>query len=180
MILAGILIGIGVVANLTAENSIIGSFLFSLGLLSIIKLKLPLFTGKVGFPQFTWNYKMKVLLLNLIGVGALVFFSCIANENLAELLKTAAAAKFSKDFLALFAKAYLCGILIHLAVTIKQDLITVLCVMGFILIGAEHCIADFPYLLINISFINIIKYLTIILGNTAGALFLQQLLTEGP
>jgi formate/nitrite transporter FocA (FNT family) len=81
--------------------------------------------------------------------------------------------------LALFAKAYLCGILIHLAVTIKQDLITVLCVMGFILIGAEHCIADFPYLLINISFVNIIKYLIVVLGNTAGALFLQQLLTEG-
>jgi len=46
---AGFLIGLGVIINTLAANSILGAFLFSFGLLTIIELKLPLFTGQVGF-----------------------------------------------------------------------------------------------------------------------------------
>ena len=47
--------------------------------------------------------------------------------------------------------------------------------MIFILIGAEHCIADFPYLLFNFSIINIIKFISIIIGNSIGAILIERL-----
>lgn len=48
-ILAGILIGLGVIINLQSENPIIGALLFSFGLLTIIRMQLNLYTGKIGF-----------------------------------------------------------------------------------------------------------------------------------
>ena len=65
--------------------------------------------------------------------------------------------------------------LIHFAVKNKVTILTVFAVMIFILIGAEHCIADFPYLLFNITPINILKFISIILGNSLGAILIERL-----
>ena len=65
--------------------------------------------------------------------------------------------------------------LIHFAVKNKQTIITIFSVMIFILIGAEHCVADFPYLLFNFSFINVIKLFAIIIGNSIGAILIERL-----
>lgn len=46
---AGFLIGLGVIINTLSANSILGAFLFSFGLLTIIDLQIPLFTGQIGF-----------------------------------------------------------------------------------------------------------------------------------
>ena len=48
-IVAGFLIGLGVIINTLASSPVLGSFLFSFGLLTIIDLQLPLFTGQIGF-----------------------------------------------------------------------------------------------------------------------------------
>ena len=48
-ILAGMLIGIGVISNTLSENKYIGALLFSLALLAIIDMKLQLYTGQIGF-----------------------------------------------------------------------------------------------------------------------------------
>ena len=48
-ILSGILIGIGGTIYLSVENKIVGSILFSIGLLSICYIKLPLYTGNIGY-----------------------------------------------------------------------------------------------------------------------------------
>ena len=178
MILAGIIIGLGVIVNTLMENPLAGSFLFSLGLLSIIELKLPLYTGKVGFLNILWEQKYKILICNLIGIGLTIFFYCIANNNFTTLLQNAAQIKFSKSILTLFINAVFCGILIHIAVRTKKPLITVLCVMVFILIKAEHCIADFPYFCLNLSFINLCKYIAIIIGNSIGAIATEKLISN--
>lgn len=176
MLLAGILIGFGVILNLITKNPYIGSFLFSLGLLSIIKLKLQLFTGKVGFPNIPIRHKILILLMNLLGISILIFLYSIANKDFVLLLETAAELKFSKDFITLFIKGVLCGILIHIAVKAKDTPITILCVMAFILMGAEHCIADFPSLLVvDLNLINICKYLIIVVGNSLGAIATEEL-----
>ena len=47
--LAGILIGLGVIANLQSPIPALGALLFSFGLLTIINMQLNLFTGKIGF-----------------------------------------------------------------------------------------------------------------------------------
>lgn len=46
---AGMLIGLGVIINTLAANPILGAFLFSFGLLTIIQLGIPLYTGQIGF-----------------------------------------------------------------------------------------------------------------------------------
>ena len=68
--------------------------------------------------------------------------------------------------------------LIHFAVKCKTIPITFLAISIFILIGAEHCIADFPYLLINLSLINIIKWIIVVIGNSVGAILIEILTTE--
>lgn len=48
-IYAGIMIGIGGIVYLSAENRVIGSLLFSFGLLTIVTQGFCLYTGKIGF-----------------------------------------------------------------------------------------------------------------------------------
>lgn len=54
----------------------------------------------------------------------------------------------------------------------KNVVITIFCIMIFILSGYKHCIADFPYVLINFN----IKFLCIILGNSLGAILIRKLI----
>ena len=44
--------------------------------------------------------------------------------------------------------------------------------------GFEHCIADFPYLLMNWSMINVLKFLCIVLGNSLGSMFAFFMITD--
>lgn len=48
-VLAGVFIGIGCTVYLYMENKYLASFLFGLGLFTIINFKLNLFTGKIGY-----------------------------------------------------------------------------------------------------------------------------------
>lgn len=173
-IVAGFLIGLGVLISTLAQDPVLGAFLFSFGLLSIIELKLPLYTGQIGFAkEKNWNDLLKILIFNLIGI-TLCFILCF-NSNLFPIIQEKANIKFSKDFLTLLCNGFTCGTLIHFAVKCKQKLMTVMAVMIFILTGAEHCIADFPYLIMDWNWINFEKYLIIIFGNSIGALFIEML-----
>lgn len=64
-----------------------------------------------------------------------------------------------------------------IAVYAKDTVIVVFCIMIFILSGYEHCVADFPFLLLNLSVENLIKFLLIVLGNSVGSI-LTYLLIE--
>lgn len=181
-ILAGILIGFGVIINVQMEIPLIGPLLFSFGLLTIIYMKLYLFTGKIGF--LITKDKMKIsslilmILYNFVGIAATVCLYACANPAFVDLLSTAAAIKFSKSIIVLFINACFCGALIHFAVRNKQTILTVFAIMIFILIGAEHCIADFPYFIYNFSWMNCLKMLSIILGNSLGAIIIEGLISE--
>ena len=48
-VIAGLLIGLGVIINTQMQIPIIGPMLFSFGLLVIINMQLNLYTGKIGF-----------------------------------------------------------------------------------------------------------------------------------
>ena len=66
--------------------------------------------------------------------------------------------------------------LIHFAVKCKVPHLTAMAVIIFILIGAEHCVADFPYLLVNFNLINSCKLLMVVIGNSIGALFIEKMI----
>lgn len=176
-LLAGILIGLGVIINTQTQVPIIGPMLFSFGLLTIINMQLNLYTGKIGFVQKIKDtpFLLTVLIFNLIGIAATVGLYTLANSGFIPLISAAAATKFSKSIITLFINAIFCGMLIHFAVKNKIHLFTVFAIMIFILIGAEHCIADFPYLLFNFSFMNLLKFIFIIIGNSLGSILIEWL-----
>lgn len=169
--IAGLLIGLGVIINTQTTPPILGAFLFSFGLLTIIQLKLPLYTGKVGFLQ---DNLALILLFNLLGIGITFAAYCISNPSFYESLAAIAAVKFSKGYLQMLFGGIFCGMLIHFAVKCKVSYLTSMAVIIFILIGAEHCIADFPYLLTVLSIDNVIKFILVILGNSIGAVLIER------
>lgn len=175
-ILAGILIGLGVIINVQSEVPAMGALLFSFGLLTIINMKLNLYTGKIGFyGDNKFSFLIIMLIFNFIGIAATIGLYAFSNQNFIGLISAAAAVKFSKSILTLFINAIFCGALIHFAVKNKVIILTIFAIMIFILIGAEHCIADFPYLLFNLTLINVLKFIGIILGNSIGAILIEGL-----
>lgn len=178
-ILAGILIGIGDVVLLSSGNKFIGALLFSVALLSIINLKLPLYTGRIGKVVKNRNMMecLKILLFNTVGVGivTLAFDFLRPNGEGINLMLGAAEVKFDKSYLQLFLAGVFCNILIHIAVTLKNTYITILCIMTFILCGFEHSVADVMFLLVTGDFIS---WLLVLVGNTVGGIFTECLLGD--
>lgn len=173
-IFAGLLIGLGVIINTQTQPPVLGALLFSFGLLTIIHLKLPLYTGKVGFLK---DNLALILLFNLIGIGITFGAYCLANPSFYETLATVAAIKFSKTYIQMLFGGIFCGMLIHFAVKCRLPYLVSMAVIIFILIGAEHCIADFPYLLTVLSWENFIKFFLVILGNSIGAILIERGIT---
>ena len=176
---AGVLIGFGVIINTLITPPFLGALLFSFGLLVIIQLRIPLFTGRIGF----FNLKNEqpyliILIANCLGILLVVFTYYNCNTDFQAMLTNAAALKFSKTFISMFFCGCLCGFLIHIAVKCKIPIITIGAIMIFILIGSEHCIADFPYLFTGITWTRFIKWILVILGNSIGAIFAERMLNE--
>ena len=163
---AGILIGFGVIINSTIFNPIIGSLFFSFGLLVIIALKLPLYTGRIGFVNR--NDYPGMLISNLIGVMTTMIIYVSAKPSFISVITDTSQVKFSKTFIEMFLFAILCGMLIHFAVKIKEYPVTVLSIAIFILIGA----------IFNFSIINFIKWVLVVIGNSLGAIFAEYITTE--
>lgn len=179
-LLAGILIGLGVIINTQMQIPIVGPMLFSFGLLVIINMQLNLYTGKIGFVTTLKEtpFLLTVLIFNFIGIAVTIGLYTLANNGFIPLISAAAAVKFSKSILTLFINAIFCGMLIHFAVKNKIHIFTIFAIMIFILIGAEHCIADFPYLLFNFSLMNLLKFISIIIGNSIGSILIERLCKE--
>ena len=177
--LAGILIGLGVIINTQMSNPIIGACLFSFGLLSVIALQVPLYTGKIGYINRKNTFTtLSYLLGNFIGICFIILCYIFANPEFYPALVAKAEIKFSKTFWEMFYNGVICGMLIHFAVKIKNNITTIFAVMIFILIGAEHCIADAPYLIANFNWINALKLLIVIIGNSIGAIIIERSLLQ--
>lgn len=145
-------------------------------------MKLNLFTGKIGYilsdKGMSFSALMIMLIFNFWGIGITIWLYSAANPGFVSIISMAAAAKFSNNILALFINACFCGALIHFAVINKQTILTVFAIMIFILIGAEHCVADFPYFIYNLSWMNLLKLISIILGNSVGAFLIERLVKQ--
>lgn len=179
-IVAGFLIGLGVIINTISSNPVVGAVLFSFGLLTIIKLGLPLYTGRIGFINKD-NYKeiFCFLFLNFFGICACLTFYFLRNYEFLTTFIEKANIKFNNlDIWQFFFSGILCGTLIHFAVKAKETIITIFAVTIFILIGSDHCIADFPYFVAAASWINLAKFLAVVIGNSCGAIILENLLKK--
>ena len=189
--IAGILISIGCVVFLMCPDKIVGSFLFSFGLFSILNMNLNLYTGKIGYLvlNFNWEY-IKDLGITLVGnfVGTLTVALLIrlTRLNIMDSVTAITAIKLGDSYISMFILAVFCGMLMYLGVDlfktidsyIGKFLSVMFAVMIFILSGFEHCIADMFYFSLA-GKLDLVVILIVILGNTIGGMLLCYLHTLG-
>ena len=175
-IYAGLVIGLGGYVFLSVEDKVLGSFLFSIGLVAVLIFGLNLYTGKAcNIDYLKKPLKLiKIWILNYVGV-AIIVGGAICNDNLVNKSGEIAIAKLSKPLYIVFIDAVVCGICIAIAVKgyakSRNFLVVVLGVMVFILAGAEHVIADMFYLgLSGMDFRKFVFILVVTLGNTVGGI----------
>lgn len=153
-ILAGMLIGMGDLVYVVSESHIVGSFLFSLGLLSILIKGYPLYTGRIGYVESIHDLwkpiggMLPIIVLNFIGIA---FVCALANASRLDLSVVDAMVRTKVEqtwFSALFL-SWGCGAMMYLAVNgwrkTQNPIMVILPIMFFILCGFEHCIANYGY-----------------------------------
>lgn len=179
-ILAGIMIGIAGTVNLSIDNSYLGAFLFSLGLIAIVLHTLYLFTGRVGTVSIKaeWSALLVIIFGNYIGtliVAGLMRFTRFSS-NLIEKATNIYNIKMNDSLLSIFILAIFCGILMYIAVMSEYQnntvIVIILPIMVFILAGFEHSIANMFYF--NLAWQwnaeAILKNIVMLIGNGIGSI----------
>nr|DAF81592.1 MAG TPA: Formate/nitrite transporter [Caudoviricetes sp.] len=173
---AGMLIGVGGYANLISQNKILGALLFSFGLISILELKLPLYTGRIAYVGEDVGLVDlgAMLIANFAGAALLGLFVWWVNPFLADSITSI---KSEATYSDLLFSSYLCGICVYCAVEgfkrTKSVLAIMLPVFLFVYCGFDHCIANMFYSAASSTPISFRKILVAALGNSFGALALH-------
>ena len=158
-ILAGMLISMGGTVYLSQSNPVVGSFLFAIGLYTIVVFQLHLFTGKIGYTPFQKPIYIIELAItwfgNLLGTGltALMVRNSRIGGPLVEKVMGVADVKLADNFLSIFLLAIFCGMLMFIAVDCYRNVQgstlrfigVFIPVMVFILSGFEHVVANMYY-----------------------------------
>ncbi|SDI11668.1 Formate/nitrite transporter FocA, FNT family [Pseudobutyrivibrio sp. 49] len=186
-ILAGFSIGLGGMIFLSVDNKIVGSALFSIGLFLVLTMNFSLFTGKVCY---VLEGKVKNNLINIVliwcgnFIGSFILTFIIKNTRVYGGLYEKAVGlcqiKNQDSYLSLFMLGIICNIFIFIGVdeykknehVLGKYVAIILSVMGFILVGSEHCVADMFYYNMagNYSKDMFIRLLIITIGNAVGGI----------
>ena len=182
-ILAGMLIGCGCLAYVVIENKYIGSFLFSLGLLTIIIKEYNLYTGKVSnwIPKDTLKL-LVMFLLNAFGTALVAYLFTFTRANI-DAIHPLVEAKINDNLLSVFILACGCGAMMHIAcfnfAAKNHPLYVIMPIMFFILCGFEHCVANagfFAMAKTPLTLDLIIKIAVMVVGNAIGSLIFARLI----
>ena len=185
---AGLMISIGGIVYLSLENPVIGSFLFSIGLLMVCMYKMNLYTGMIGYilvnpPKYIFS-----LIISLLGnlCATLLVGQLMRLTRLSGIVTRAIGivnTKLSDNILSIFILSMFCGMLMYIAVNnyktskneIGKFIGIFMCVMTFILCGFEHCVANMFYFSVSgILTYKVLLYLIImILGNSFGSVVIS-------
>ena len=174
-ILAGIMISVGCVINLSCDNKYIGAILFCIGLITILLFNFNLYTGKVCYiPNNKPSYILQILLIlfgNILGCIIMGVHFPITPLSICT-------TKLSYDLQTVLIKSIMCGLLIYIAVDsykkYKTLLPTLFCIPIFILSGYIHVIADTFYFVSAQAFnTNTIIYILVAaIGNAFGGMII--------
>ena len=182
---AGLLISLAGIVYLNCSDKIVGSLLFSLGLISVILLEANLFTGKIGYVNSKRSILDSLLMLvfNLVAASIVgLIYRC--GSDVAAQVAESKLLVFSETWWLTGLKAIGCGVAIYLAVEgykkSKSLIPVILGVMVFILAGWNHCIADCFYMAAGSSSALAIPYLLVVIaGNSIGSLLIRFLQLGG-
>lgn len=175
-IVGGFLIGIGGTCFLSVDDKLIGSILFSVGLLAICTTNNLLFTGKASY-TLEKRYLVTILCGNFIGaslLGSMIRFCLPQLRDKAVLI----CQNKMTEGLRIIPLGILCNILIYFAVEgykRKQTILLIMCVVAFIICGFEHCIANMYYFAVAniVSYKGIFYLLANIFANLTGGFIVQ-------
>lgn len=193
-VLAGMAIGLGGTIFLSVENNVVGAFLFSLGLLTILTFGFNLFTGKVGYlfenkPSYVGTLGI-IWVGNLIGTGIFAFVLRFTKvyDTLLLRAETVVSGKVADTLISVFLLAVGCGFCMYIAVnsyktceSFQKVIMVVLPVMVFILAKFEHCIANMFYFWVywlggtfTVDWLlkSILYIIVMSLGNSVGSLII--------
>lgn len=150
-VMSGIMIGFGGVVFLMCENRVVGSLLFSFGLLTIVCQGFALYTGRVGyFRQYGWAQMAATLAGNFVGTFIMAKLFALTRLPIGEAVQGIVATKLADSTLSVFVLAVGCGAMMYLAVDnyrkSKSWLFVIMPIVIFILSGFEHSIANMFYL----------------------------------
>ena len=150
-VMSGIMIGFGGVVFLMCENRVVGSVLFSFGLLTIVCQGFALYTGRVGyFRQYGWAQMAATLAGNAVGTFLMGKLFTLTRLPVVDAVQGIVQTKLSDSSLSLFVLAVGCGAMMYLAVDnyrkSKSWLFIIFPIVIFILSGFEHSIANMFYL----------------------------------
>ena len=199
-VLAGIAISFGgflcIRTNAMAPNTILGSFLFSFGLILICNFGFNLYTGKVCY---LFDNKEKSLikricdLLIMLGgnlIGTLFFANVLrlvmadnaVNNKVMETLINSVNSKINYEWYQMIGLSFFCGMLVYIAVegfkkienNFGKYVVLMLAIGGFIVSGFEHSIANMFYYFLSGSYSGIafLSLLLCVIGNSIGGLFI--------
>ena len=186
-ILAGFSIGLGGVAFLSLDNKVIGAAVFTVGLFTVCTMGFNLYTGKICYVfdnDAAYAKSLPLMWLgNLCGAGLTAFFVALTrNAGISEKAAALCRTKLDDSLVSLFFLGLLCDIFIYIAVEgyknnpheVGKDLSLFFGVMGFILCGTEHCVADmFYFWMAGVwSAQAVLRILVITLGNSVGGVLL--------
>ena len=162
-IMSGVMISIGSTVYLNISNKLLGGFLFSFGLFTIIQFGFSLYTGKVGYiPERKPIYIREVLITflgNAVSTCACAYLirATRIGGNIHETAVNIMNAKINDTVISQLILGYFCGMLMYLAVENaknsrekKNDFSmvfgTAMPVMIFIFSGFNHSVADCFYM----------------------------------
>lgn len=176
-IIAGIMIGIGCIIYLSI-GGIAGALLFSMGLLTILVLKMELFTGKAGLlttNEISFGKLFEIWIGNFLGTFclALGLLCTPKGEELATQASQIVAIRLENGFIINLIYGIICGLLMFMAVKTWQltekPIYAIMPVAIFILSGFNHCVADMFYC--HLGCISLVDYQVLIpttIGNILG------------
>ncbi len=188
-IVAGLCISVCGAVYFSCSNQLMGSFLFGLGLCTIIFFELKLYTGKVGYtPSNGPKHLLHLIWIwagNYVGVwlGATLQKMTRVGETLATKATAVAQVKLDDNYLRVFILAFFCGLMMYIAVegskrtpdgSTVQLAMVLLPVAVFIICGFEHCIADLYYFsMAGFQKDAWLRIIVITLGNSVGSILLH-------
>ena len=176
--LAGCLIGLAAIVYLSVGGPL-GSLLFGIGLFSIIKFKLNLYTGKLCDLTIKEGKLAEILVGNCFGAAfSGIIYNVFGKEEIVESAKKIMDTRLETNWLSLLLYGVLCGVCIFLAVRLESDAAVFIGVMCFILAGFAHSIADCAYFFISgiYNWRSILNIIIVAIGNFIGGRSMAYLL----
>ena len=148
-IYAGFMVGIGGIVYLSVDNKIIGSLLFSFGLLTIVTQGFYLYTGKIGFVKKAWELTDMLLIVTGNYIGAFAAAILADGAHLKISASELVGNKLGNSLGNVFLLSVFCGVMMYLAIDnfnkSKNIIFIIAPVMIFILSGFEHSVANMFY-----------------------------------